>query len=1063
MTRNGAGCGARAVLLLLGSTALSAGLLFDPVAALADDLAPRSAISAVPMAYPSVTPPTMPSLADQTWHLDMIGAQVAYGRNYTGAGVAVAVGDTGFDIFHPALAGKLDLARGYTNLVVQGNAYDKHDVDIQIPKDSHGTHVAGIIAGKKDAALWDGHGVAYDASIVPIRMIFERGVDGDYVVDSPVADGIDYFTSLSHVKVMNASFAPGYAAAPALPFWSVSAASLEQAQAVQRALAADKIIVVANGNDRNEHPLAGRNPSSMALYPFVRPEHANVGVYSDKGMNFDFSSLLDQPGQIVGVMSVGRDKKPAWYSNLCGVTASWCVAAPGGDQAVNETGGIFSTIPRSQYDFYEGTSMATPVVTGALAVLIGAYPNYSARDLAQVLFSTTEDLGLPGLDVVYGQGLIRLDRATDGPTTLTAGYTETVAADTTTYWSQPLTTDGAFSKAGDGILTIAGRTSAPGTVSVDAGTLAVDGTLSVTGANHALVVNVAGTLAGMGTINGDTSVAGMLSPGKMANVQDLLANGSIASASQVAGNSAGTLTFNGNVALAAMATTRIDIDGWYLVPGGPGTFDKIVVDGAGYTFTANGTLTPVLRGSVGTPSDYTPAIGSSFRFVEAVNSARTAGAFTSLVQPADGLPANGRFDLIYSPFAITLAVTPESFAGLNESIPLGDLQRSMAAILDRYRAAPGAAQDIGEAIYHAFYGLNSVEAYGTALTQLGGPGQPASNAAPFAAFTGFMGAVGDRQSALFNGTAGAQAGASQSVAFSYADRTMSATAQQAQAAFASLTPVAAAPEGWGVWGQGFGRWSTVGDAGTLAGSTSRSGGFALGADRLLVEDLVGGLAFGFARTMTTSAGTTATTDSYSGALYATWMPGAAVFDLRASAGPSRTQTMRDTVLTPAAIAGRTDGFGGGVAFEAGYRLPAGALTVKPYAGIAWQGLRRNGYTETQLPFGLVYPTQWFEKLTTTLGVSLGTQRRFANGVVVMPEFKFGWGHDLRDTTLVSEAALLDNAFTVAAANPGRDAALVGFKLAGWATGNLRLFAAYDGEFRSNAASHQLTGGLRYTW
>jgi len=173
--------------------------------------------------------------------------------------------------------------------------------------------------------------------------------------------------------------------------------------------------------------------------------------------------------------------------------------------------------------------------------------------------------------------------------------------------------------------------------------------------------------------------------------------------------------------------------------------------------------------------------------------------------------------------------------------------------------------------------------------------------------------------------------------------------------------------------------------------------------------------------------------------------------------------MRDTVLTPAAIAGRTDGFGGGVAFEAGYRLPAGALTVKPYAGIAWQGLRRNGYIETQLPFGLIYPTQWFEKLTTTLGVSLATQRRFANGVVVMPEFKFGWGHDLRDTTLVSEAALLDNAFTVAAANPGRDAALVGFKLAGWATGNLRLFAAYDGEFRSNAASHQLTGGLRYTW
>src|SRR5690606_6688918 len=127
-----------------------------------------------------------------------------------------------------------------------------------------------------------------------------------------------------------------------------------------------------------------------------------------------------------------------------------------------------------------------------------------------------------------------------------------------------------------------------------------------------------------------------------------------------------------------------------------------------------------------------------------------------------------------------------------------------------------------------------------------------------------------------------------------------------------------------------------------------------------------------------------------------------VFDLRASAGPSQTQTTRNIVLTPGAITGNTNGFGGGVSFEAGYRVPAGPLTVKPYAGLAWQGLRRKAYTETQQPFGLAYPTQWFEKLTTTLGASFSIQQRFANGVVVTPEFKLGWAHDLRDTTLVSQ-------------------------------------------------------------
>lgn len=1022
-----------------------------------------------PLPPPFSPPDNMPPVADQTWHLGMIGAGIANGRGYTGAGVAVAVGDTGYDIYHPSLAGKLDLARAYSNLYVQGETYDPKFVDIQWPSDSHGTHVAGIIAGNKDPSLSDSHGVAYDATIVPIRMIFEFYISdhnlGTYVVSSPIADGIDYFASLTDVKVMNASFGPGLdEKTPPQSVWYVAPDRAHEAAAASRALAADKIIVAANGNDRQKHSVAGRNPSGLALDPFIRPEHANTGVYDDNGENFNFSSLLYQPGQIIAVMSVGRDKTAAYYSNLCGVTASWCVASPGGDQWTTAEGGVFAPIPRSEYQFYEGTSMAAPVVSGAIAVLIGAYPDYSARDLAQVLFSTTEDLGAPGIDAVYGHGLIRLDRATDGPTTpLAAGHTETVAADITTYWSQPVTALGAFSKDGDGVLTIAGRTSAPGDVSVAGGTLAVDGTLSVTGANHALVVNQTGTLAGMGTIIGDTTIAGTLSPGKMANVQDLIANGSIASPSDIAGNSAGQLTFNGNVTLTNTATTRIDVDGWYLVPGGPGTHDRILVSGAGYTFAANGTLTPVLRGSVGTPSGYTPTIGSSFVFVEAINGARTAGAFTSLVQPADGLPANGRFDLIYSPFAITLAVTPLSFASLGGDMPLNDGQRGIAAILDQYRSAPGAAQSIGQAIYNALYGLNSAEAYSAALTELGAPGQPASQAASFAAFNGVMGSIGDRQNALLNGAAGAQSDASQSVAFSYADQGMSAQAQQAQAAFASLTPAAAVREGWAVWGQGFGRWSTVGDAGGLAGSTSRSGGFTLGADRLLADDLVGGIAFGFARTLTGSAGTTATTNTYTGALYASWTPGHAVFDLRASAGPSQTQTSRNMVLTPGAITGNANGFGGGVSFEAGYRIPAGEATVKPYAGIGWQGLRRDGYTETQQPFGLVYPSQSFEKLTTTLGASVSMRQRFANGVVVTPEFRIGWGHDLRDTTLVSQGALLDSAFTTGAASPGRDAALVGFTLAGWATDHLRLFAAYNGEFRSNATSHQLSGGLRYAW
>lgn len=225
-----------------------------------------------------------------------------------------------------------------------------------------------------------------------------------------------------------------------------------------------------------------------------------------------------------------------------------------------------------------------------------------------------------------------------------------------------------------------------------------------------------------------------------------------------------------------------------------------------------------------------------------------------------------------------------------------------------------------------------------------------------------------------------------------------------------------------------------------------------------------GAAFGFARTSATSTDIRGTSDIYAGALYASWTPGAAVVDLRVAAGPSQISTTRQIVLTSSALQGTTNGIGVGTSLEAGYRIPLATNAVlKPFAGISWQGFRRDGYGENQLPFGLIYAAQTYDKLTTTAGVALSAQLRTLDGNVIMPELKLGWGHDLRDTTLISQAALLDQTFTVGAAQPGRDAGLIGAKISGWRTENFRLFAAYNGEFRSNAESHQVSGGARVSW
>jgi len=175
-------------------------------------------------------------------------------------------------------------------------------------------------------------------------------------------------------------------------------------------------------------------------------------------------------------------------------------------------------------------------------------------------------------------------------------------------------------------------------------------------------------------------------------------------------------------------------------------------------------------------------------------------------------------------------------------------------------------------------------------------------------------------------------------------------------------------------------------------------------------------------------------------------------------------TSRQILLSPTSLQGSANGVGVGTTFEAGYRFAMGHdVTLKPFVGMTWQGFRRDAYSESQLPIGLVYAARTYDKLTSTVGAAVSARLRTTDGTTLAPELKVGWGYDLRDSTLVSEAALLDQAFLVDAAQPGRNAALVSAKLSGWRTETFRMFAAYTGEYRSNATSHQVSAGARVNW
>lgn len=108
----------------------------------------------------------------------------------------------------------------------------------------------------------------------------------------------------------------------------------------------------------------------------------------------------DLNGHFVNVVALDNYGNLAWYSNQCGITQNYCIAAPGSSWNTDTQG------------YASGTSFAAPVVSGAIATIKEAFPYMNASQITALLFTTAQDLGTPGVDAVYGWGLLDMEKAT---------------------------------------------------------------------------------------------------------------------------------------------------------------------------------------------------------------------------------------------------------------------------------------------------------------------------------------------------------------------------------------------------------------------------------------------------------------------------------------------------------------------------------------------------------------------------------------------------------------------------------------------------------------------------
>ncbi len=121
-------------------------------------------------------------------------------------------------------------------------------------------------------------------------------------------------------------------------------------------------------------------------------------------------------GQMITVVALDASNNLASFSNRCTQARDFCLAAPGTT--------IFAAIHQSPfYANFQGTSMASPHVAGAAAVLRAAFPSLSAADTVTILLETATDLGDVGVDDIFGRGLLNLEAAVlpIGPSSLVAG------------------------------------------------------------------------------------------------------------------------------------------------------------------------------------------------------------------------------------------------------------------------------------------------------------------------------------------------------------------------------------------------------------------------------------------------------------------------------------------------------------------------------------------------------------------------------------------------------------------------------------------------------------------
>ncbi len=966
------------------------------------------------------------------WGLAAIGAHYAYARGYTGLGINVGVLDE-------AVTPHIEFSNKLQRLTPDDPwNYDENADTGVISFGAHGNHVAGIIAANRDGN--EMHGVAFEAGLITGKYLQTPYNRTEAMIQSNARVINNSWGVRPHYET-DANGRPKRWENGTIKYYPVTLQDVINYVTLIKddldRLSRSPIPEVDDYTTRSAGLLRAARQGKLVVFAAGNANNYNV-TWLHAGMPYFFPDVLNN---YLSVANLTRENKINVSSTSCGYTASYCLSAPG-TKIYSSTGDFFSKVDgyineealqkeelgiTQSYDTYTGTSMAAPHVTGAAAVLMQRFPYMTAGQIADVLKTTATDLGDPGIDEMYGWGMLNLKDAIDGPKMfiteqdipkqyyIPGSYTDTqfianipgigsfVEKDTTVErvcnsrecaydsWNNDISGHGGLTKIGNGILELASKNSTyKGPTLVEQGRLQVSGTIT-----SDVMVQDGATLGGAGTVGSIMLNTGAsVEPGNLLLADFMGDNPSL--------STSGTLNVDRNITFLAGSRYLVEV-----VSGNQNHSDRIVSNGLATLKGGEVQVSLENSDNLLSKQEVRSLLGQQYNILQANRGIN--GQFSTVVPNYLFVGA----DLRYDPDRVMLDIKRNSTAFSNFAITTNE--RAVANAADQL--------SLGHPVHESILMLDTTDQARQAFQQLA------------------------------TGQIHADIVAAQIDNSRYLRDTLNTRLRQADVDGVTVGHNIKADRN-GAWAQITGNWQRAEGNSEVNGYRVSNYGVLLGADKALDNDWRLGVATGYIRSSLNGGyNTSARSNNFHLALYGSKQIEA--FALRAGVAYSwhRFDTQRSVVFGHQSdnLNAKYSAQTGQLFTEAAYGMDTPWLNLEPFVNLSQVNFRHDGIHEHGGAAALSSKKQSKNATYSTLGLRINQEWQTENDMTVGAYGELGWQHQFGNINRTTQLRFSDShtTLTLNSVSAARDAAVIKAGTTWGINENTRLSLGYNGVLSGN--------------